>query len=165
MNKVHFSSVDQTFATPKILFSQLDAEFHFTIDACATKATAKTKRFYSIEDDGLSHSWQGERVFMNPPYGDAMGVWMEKAYTEAGKNCLVVCLIAARTDTQWWHDYVMRASQIRFIKGRVPFKRDESGAHADKPKSIPPFPSCVVVFPGNCRAPKISTLKQWIDVF
>ena len=49
----------------------------------------------------------------------------------------IVCLIPARTDTQYWHDYVMNANEIRFIKGRLCFGDSKSSA---------PFPSCVVVF-------------------
>ncbi len=83
----------------------------------------------------MSKSWAGERVFMNPPYGRAIGHWLRKAYLET--EALVVCLIPARTDTQYWHAYCMRADEIYFIAGRVCFGDGRQPA---------PFPSCVVVF-------------------
>lgn len=48
----------------------------------------------------------------------------------------VVCLLPARTDTTWWHDYCMRG-KIEFIRGRIKF----GGA-----KNSAPFPSAIVVF-------------------
>lgn len=58
---------------------------------------------------------------MNPPYKD-MKKWVIKAYEESIKNdSIVVCLIPARTNTKWWHEYCMKG-EIRFIKGRPKFE-------------------------------------------
>ncbi len=58
---------------------------------------------------------------MNPPYKD-MKKWVIKAYEESTKNgCVVVCLIPARTNTKWWHEYCMKG-EIRFIEGRPKFE-------------------------------------------
>jgi hypothetical protein len=83
--------------------------------------------------DGLSISWAGQRVFCNPPYGPGIGQWLAKA-TEAD---LAVYLVPSRTDTRWWHEYAMRADQIRFLRGRLRFGEAKSGA---------PFPSAVLVY-------------------
>ena len=133
------------------MFERLDYEFDFTLDPCATKTNAKCPRYFTKKEDGLSRSWEGETVFMNPPYGRAIFSWIQKAYYEARlKKCLVVALIPARTDTAWWHRYVMEAKEIRLIRGRVRFSNSETGA---------PFPSAVVVFDGKKRRrPK---LKSW----
>ena len=77
-HSVHFSSKTPEWATPKALFADLDNEFHFTLDPAATKQNAKCKKFYTIKEDGLSQSWVGERVFVNPPYGRVIGEWVEK---------------------------------------------------------------------------------------
>jgi len=130
-------SLSVEWATPQSLFDELDREFHFTLDPCATAENAKCTKFYTKWDDGLSKDWSRETVFMNPPYGREIGDWMAKAYKESLKGAKVVCLIPSRTDTRWWHEFVMKAKEIRFIKGRVKF-----GGH----KNSAPFPSAIVVF-------------------
>jgi len=75
---VHFSSATPEWATPQELFDQLNKEFNFTLDPCATKENAKCPKFYTKEDDGLSRDWTGEKIFMNPPYGREIGKWIKK---------------------------------------------------------------------------------------
>lgn len=72
------------WATPQDLFDALNAEFHFTLDPCATPENAKCAKFYTKADDGLSRDWSGERVFMNPPYGREIGKWVKKISEEGG---------------------------------------------------------------------------------
>ena len=135
MSSVHFNSEDHTWETPAGLFKRLDDEFHFDLDVCALPATAKCERFFSPEDDGLSQAWSGV-CWMNPPYGRVIGDWMRKALRESLRGCTVVCLVPARTDTEWWHEYAIQG-EIRFIRGRLKFGNAASGA---------PFPSAVVIF-------------------
>lgn len=129
---VHYSSSTDEWSTPQDLFDQLNKEFGFTLDVCASPNNAKCKRFFSRETDGLAQRWTGT-CWMNPPYGDAIGEWMEKAH-EA--KTTVVCLVPARTDTAWWWDYA-RHGEVRFLRGRLKFGGAESSA---------PFPSAVVIF-------------------
>ncbi len=134
---VHYSSATEEWSTPQEFYDQLDGEFHFTLDPCATVENAKCANFYTKEDDGLSKDWHGV-VFMNPPYGRAIKHWIKKAYEESLKGATVVCLIPARTDTSYWHEYVIGGgAEVRFIKGRLKF-----GGHTNSA----PFPSAVVVF-------------------
>lgn len=137
ISKVLFSSNKTEWETPGLLFNELDREFNFTLDVCATAENAKCKRYFSPEDDGLSQSWQGEVCFMNPPYGREVGAWVKKAYEESVKGATVVCLLPARTDTAWFHDYIYGKAEIRFLRGRLKF----SGA-----KNSAPFPSMIVIF-------------------
>jgi site-specific DNA-methyltransferase (adenine-specific) len=123
---VHFMSNRDTWKTPRQVFQTLDSEFQFDFDPCPPKPTF----------DGLQIEW-GKRNFVNPPYGNAIGDWLEKARLEQHKNKLSVFLIPSRTDTRWWHNYVMKADEIRFIKGRLRF---------DDQKNPAPFPSAIVVF-------------------
>ena len=135
-NSVLFASRSVEWTTPAWLFHALDREFGFTLDPCATPANATCARYYTIADDGLAQSWDDEVVFMNPPYGRVIGQWMRKAYESSRDGALVVCLIPARTDTEWWHRYAMRG-EIRLLKGRLKFGGAKHGA---------PFPSAIVVF-------------------
>lgn len=138
MDNVHFSSKDNTYETPQDFFDELNKEFNFTLDPCCTKKTAKCEKFFTPAEDGLSQTWEGERVFMNPPYGREIAAWVKKAHDEGMKGTLVVCLIPARTDTRYWHDYIFdKATDIRFLRGRLKFGDAKNSA---------PFPSAVVVW-------------------
>ena len=152
------SSNRSDWETPGELFDVLDREFRFTVDVCATENNSKCKRFFTPEQNGLIQPWGGERCWCNPPYGREYPKWVHKAYKEMlMNNTLSVVLIPARTDTITFHRYIMCASEIRFIKGRISFLVPDQ----DKP-SPAPFPSMVVVFKkasgGVHGAPSISTL-------
>ena len=131
-----FSSKTDDWATPQDFFDVWDALYDFELDVCADHENAKCESYFTKERDGLQQEWQGKRCWMNPPYGREIGKWMEKAYQEAQKGATVVCLVPARTDTAWWHDYAMQGS-ITFIRGRLKFGNSKNSA---------PFPSAVVVF-------------------
>jgi phage N-6-adenine-methyltransferase len=118
------------------VFDELDAEFHFETDVCALASNAKCRRFFTPADDGLTQPWTGV-CWMNPPYGRTIGQWIEKAYRSALDGATVVCLVPARTDTAWWHDFAAKSADIRYLRGRLRFGDAENGA---------PFPSAIVVF-------------------
>lgn len=145
-----FSSSDMTWETPQYFFDQLNFEFGFDLDPCADLETAKCVKYFTEEDDGLEQDWSGHTVFCNPPYGRQIKKWIKKAYTESLKpNTRVVLLIPSRTDTAYWHDYVMKAREIRFVRGRLKFGNSKNSA---------PFPSAVVVFDYN-DTPTIKTME------
>ena len=125
VNRGLFSSLRTNWKTPKALYQTLDAEFGFDYDPCPTKP----------KGDGLESDW-GYANFVNPPYGKEITRWIQKGYQEFLKGKTVVFLLPSRTDTGWWHEYVMRAHEIRFIKGRLKF---------DDHRNSAPFPSAIVV--------------------
>ncbi len=133
MNRVVFKSATDRWATPAAVYDALNAEFRFNFDPCPLDG----------KDDGLSPlfcPWQGRRVFCNPPYGPRLGDWVKRG-PEAE---VAVFLIPARTDTRWFHQYVLPfASEIRFLRGRLKFGDAKNSA---------PFPSMVVVFEGAASA-------------
>lgn len=140
MNKdLFFSSKSDEWSTPWEIFNELDQEFGFDLDPCATAENHKCANYYTKEDDGIVKNWGGCRVFCNPPYSQ-IGKWVEKAYREGTKDgTLVVLLIPARTDTRYFHDFIMHRSEVRFIRGRLKFGDQKNSA---------PFPSMVVIFRG-----------------
>lgn len=142
LNQGLFSSEKQDWCTPQQFFDELDAEFHFVLDAAATHQNSKCKRCFTPEDDGLIQNWDvGGAVYCNPPYGKEIGLWVKKAYEEAQKGTTIVMLIPARTDTKYFHEYIYHKAEIRFVKGRLKFT-DENGT----PKGTAPFPSMVVIY-------------------
>ena len=145
---VMFSSKDQTWETPQNLFDKLDKEFNFTLDVCATDETAKCNNYFTPKENGLIQEWRGN-CWMNPPYGREIGIWIKKAWKESKKGAKVVCLIPARTDTKYWHEYIFTyAAEIRFIKGRIKFGNSKNSA---------PFPSALVIFDKEVINQKVTT--------
>jgi len=138
MANVHFSSETNEWATPQDFFDKLNKQFNFTLDPCATKENAKCAKFFTQEDDGLAQDWSGERVFCNPPYGRGLKDWVRKAHEESKKGALVVMLIPARTDTSYWHDYIVGGgADIRYLRGRLKFGGSANSA---------PFPSALIMW-------------------
>lgn len=154
-NNIHFSSKDTTWETPQDFYDKLNGIFKFTLDPCCSPFTAKCKKYFTPKDDGLVQSWEGETVFMNPPYGRGMiEEWVKKANIE---KALTVGLIPARTDTKWMHENIFskvpyscydfdffkrycdlfKSNLVWFVKGRLKFGGSKNSA---------PFPSMVVVW-------------------
>ena len=133
------SSNTDMWATPQNFFDELNREFKFNTDVCATKENAKCPIYFTPKEDGLRQEWKGV-CWMNPPYGRQIGKWVKKAYKSALGGSTVVCLVPARTDTRWFQDYCLKALRgngIRFVRGRLHFNDSKQGA---------PFPSAVVIF-------------------
>ena len=123
-SKIMFSSASDHWSTPEETYEALDKEFHFNDDPCPLGGT-----------NGLNKEW-GTSTFVNPPYS-ALKLWVKKGYEESLKGKTVVMLIPSRTDTIAWHSYVMKATEIRFIKGRLKFNGSKNSA---------PFPSAIIIF-------------------
>lgn len=125
-----FSQATHHWSTPDALYCALDAEFGFTFDPCPIKGGL-----------GLLRSWEGERVYCNPPYGPKVGEWLEKAFEPE----IAVYLLPARTDTRWFHRYAFRATEIRFLKGRLHFAEHTMNA---------PFPSLLLIYNNASQSEK-----------
>jgi phage N-6-adenine-methyltransferase len=139
-----FSSKTDLWATPQHVFDALHHEFRFDLDVCASPQNAKCPRFFTAAENGLAQEWTGS-CWMNPPYGrGVLERWMKKAADSSAAGATVVALVAARTDTSWWHEQVMaRAAELRLVRGRLKFGAGNAPA---------PFPSAVVVYrPGSDR--------------
>jgi len=135
---VHYSSKTIFWETPQKFFDELNAEFGFQTDVCATPENAKCPVFFTEEIDGLAQEWHGV-CWMNPPYGRQIQHWVQKAYESSLTGATVVCLLPARTDTRWFHNYCVKG-EIRFVKGRLKFGGVKDNA---------PFPNMVVIFRGS----------------
>jgi len=134
---VHFSSKTDMWATPQDFFDKYNEIYHFETDVCAIPSNSKCSKFFCPEQNGLKQVWKGS-CWMNPPYGRTIKEWVKKAYESSRDGATVVCLLPARTDTAWWHDYCMKGD-VEFIRGRLKFGGSKNSA---------PFPSAVVVFGG-----------------
>jgi phage N-6-adenine-methyltransferase len=150
-------SLSVEWGTPPELFAELDAKYHFTLDAAATPENAKCSRYFTKEDDGLLQIWTG-RVWCNSPYGMDAAKWMQKAYLSArdGTAEVVVCLVRARTDTGWWHQWATKG-EIEYLAGRLRFVGPE------EVESSALFPSALVVFRNAFRNREsvAETVTKW----
>ena len=151
MTGAMFTSTTDMWATPQAFFDRLDAVHRFTLDVCAMSHNAKCVAWYGPDHpnadrrDGLAQEWavdaNGGTIWMNPPYGRTVGLWVRKAFEESQHGVTVVCLLPARTDTAWFHDWAIRG-QVEFVRGRLRFGDSTNSA---------PFPSCVVTFYEEAR--------------
>ena len=135
---IHFKSESNEHYTPLEVLSKSHGFLGWIdLDPCADPGKrVLAQSHFTQEHNGLQREWYG-KVWMNPPYGRTIGHWIRKAYEESLRGNLVVCLVPARTDTAWWHDYASKG-HIEFIRGRLKF-----GGHSNPA----PFPSAIVVFP------------------
>jgi phage N-6-adenine-methyltransferase len=118
--RVYWRHESDVWSTPQDFFANLDAEFHFTLDACAIAANATCDRYFSPEDDGLIQDWGQEVIWCNPPYSQ-VARWIAKAYDASKAGATVVCLVYAAVDTRWWQTYVQPYAEFRFPPGRLKF--------------------------------------------
>jgi len=145
-----YSSIDNTWNTPLDYFLTVNAEFRFELDAAALCNSALCELWFGPDHpnparrNAFGHSWHTEAssIWLNPPYGREIKNWMRKADEEAQAGATVVCLVPARTDTNWWHDSCIQ-HEVRFIKGRLKFNKT---GQAPAPA---PFPSALVVMRGK----------------
>ena len=138
-NPVLYSSIRHDWETPTRLYQYLDSLYEFDFDPCPVNP----------DFDGLVVEW-GDSNFVNPPYGKYIKAWIKKAYEVFLMGKRSVLLIPARTDTTYWHDYIMKSSIVWLIRGRIKFKGANNSA---------PFPSAIVLF--DPEANGLTTFKTF----
>jgi hypothetical protein len=118
----------QEAGTPRLLFYQLQEEYHFTVDVCAVAHNAKLLPFVTPEQNALSMDWgclplskicywDAWRVWCNPPYDD-IPRWLAHALEPE----ISVYLLPARTDREWFRRWKPLA-EVHWFVGEKPHKR------------------------------------------
>jgi len=138
--KTVMSSDRMDWATPREFFEMVNSVYNFTIDVCANAQNAKLECYIDERTDGLAHSWEGERCWMNPPYGHEISKWVKKAREEGERGTLVVGLLPVRTDTRYFSEHIVGHANLLFVRGRLRFEGAKSSA---------PFPSMLAVWGGR----------------
>ena len=134
-------SQTDNWTTPPDLFDQANGFHDFQLDAAASLANRLCDQWFGLDHpdperrDGLTGQWVG-RTWVNPPYGRGIYDWVKKA---ALHDDLVMMLLPSRTDTKWFHEFVLPNAHLQFIKGRLKFGAGINPA---------PFPSILVTFNG-----------------
>ena len=146
--ELRFKSATNEWSTPESLWKPLDDEFGFTLDVCSTHENAKCEHHFTLDEDGLKQPWSGV-AWMNPPYGAQLARWVKKCHDEAKRGVLVVGLIPVRSNTSYWHDYVM-GNEIRFVRGYPKFGNAKQGLKA---------PLAVVIWRPNAEVSGAGTVS------
>jgi phage N-6-adenine-methyltransferase len=161
------------WATPQKYFDLQDKKYRFVFDLACSASNCKTRDGFTEETDSLDQDWsmisketRGGWLWLNPPYSNVKG-FIDKCYFESTLGARIVCLVPARTDTFWFHEFVynQKGVSIEFIRGRLIFGTDqywewvwEQEILNDKPNSLykqygkknsAPFPSMQIIFDRN----------------
>lgn len=154
-NKEYKASKNSERETPSKLFNLLDNEFHFTLDAAASKENTKCESYLSVGSNALSIPWiTSGNIWLNPPYSRGiLGLFLEHAWTMAQElETNIVCLVPADPSTQWWKEHVLDGYlrmndvhvEIRFLSPRVKF------LYQGKPmKGGAMTPNAIVIYRGR----------------
>jgi phage N-6-adenine-methyltransferase len=121
------------WGTPPSIYNPLNEEFKFNFDPCPIT-------WKEGDPDALETEW-GTSTFCNPPYS-RVAEFVKKADEEAHKGKTIVMLINACTDTKWFHEFIYKKRDVRFVKGRIAFIDPTNPAK----KQPSPRPSMIVVF-------------------
>lgn len=111
------------WATPVPLANEWIERLALTWDGAASFANRKLPLFWSKEQNALSLSWAGKRLWINPPWS-SVGPWVDKALQREAE--IVCLLLPARTDTAWFRKLETDRRVFRFFLGRVAFLDPES---------------------------------------
>lgn len=151
--RVLHSSKKTDWGTPFELYHELDEIFNFTLDPCTTPDNPLgTQFFYTPVEDGLTKIWRGHNVFMNPPYGRGVGIWIQKAARSFyGTENVGVCLLPSRTGTKWFQHGMKTASVLVLMNKRVKFREAQHSA---------PFDSVLMIF-GTVYDRELEELKKF----
>ena len=118
-----FESKSHIWKTPKYLYDELNKEFHFQLDPCTTYNNLNCKYFFTEKEDGLKQDWKSMTAYVNPPYGRELAKWAKKCYEEWMKGSTIVLLLQTnRTNTKWFHKYVYKKAELRFLDHRLQFE-------------------------------------------
>lgn len=130
---------DEHLTPPDILLA-LDTANKFDLDPCASvvRPWPVAKHHFTVVDDGLKQGWFG-RVWMNPPYGEGLPIWMRRL-AEYGDG---IALTFARTETKAFFPWVWdHADAIMFLRKRLTFYKVDGTPHVSKKTGKPSNAGC-----------------------
>jgi len=101
----------------------------------AAQEHVRARRYFTLEDDGLSQQWSG-RVFLNPPYAmPFVKDFVRKmvAAYEAADISEGILLTNNATDTEWFHMAAYTCAALCLTRGRIRFLEASNGDLIEKP--------------------------------
>ena len=131
MPKYSYEKNDNTYLTPPELVqkglqilsvakNQIACK-QFDCDVCCSNKNIPAKIYYTYpEHDGLKEKWQ-KYNWCNPPFDDCKR-WVQKAYGESLNGNTTIMLIPARTETAYWHEYILYNENVEIFWLRKGFR-------------------------------------------
>ena len=122
--------------TPTYIWEELNNEFKFTCDMCASDENHLVDKYYTIDNSALDKDWNGEIGYVHPLFDSKIGKFVEKASKSKG---IFVFLLPASTHTKYFHDYFYKRDNvdIRFLrKPPKGFRFGHDDGSIDDPNSI-----------------------------
>lgn len=120
-----------TFNTPLYLFNQLNDIFSFTVDAACSSKNKKVENSFSWDEgyDGLKESWEGHRVFVNPPFSKKKD-WILKAHQEVQSGgcpvCVMILPLNCMSTVSFFKIVIKQGYMYEIINKRVEFLNDST---------------------------------------
>jgi site-specific DNA-methyltransferase (adenine-specific) len=140
VNRAVMSSSKHDWQTPERVLDLVRQVGPIALDPCTTAENPCDARVCFVPPaDGLALQWSWEInadgvIYVNPPYGRAIGAWVDKCVLEAGYAGQIILLVPARPDTAWYDVAKQGANALCEVRGRLRFKGADAGA---------PFPSAL----------------------
>ena len=132
--KYNYQYIENDYKTPPELYNMALARFKikkFDLDACCSDFNIPAHGYYTRDglytlgykitnNDGLTGSWFYFN-WCNPPFNECKK-WIEKAYNENAKGCNIAMLLPVRTETKYWHDYILHNPNVEIVWLRKGYK-------------------------------------------
>lgn len=148
-------NIRDLWQTPKEIFKQLEREFHFSADICASSKNHLHQIYYTEEQDALTSNWFASN-WCNPPYSN-ITPWVKKSIEQHQQGKTIVMLVPADTSVKWFKSAYESCNEVRFISGRISF------INADTQKPVNGNNKGSVLFIWKGRAPKNSHTVTLVD--
>jgi uncharacterized small protein (DUF1192 family) len=117
---------ENCYACPQWVRGVIAKEFGLPgLDVSASHGMEFGERFYSppgdpsgFKQDGLKQDWKkdcmGKVIWCNPPYHKkVIANWVEKAWREAQRGCVVLCMLPLWRSHGWFAEYVKAYAEVR----------------------------------------------------
>lgn len=123
--KYNFEFKENDYKTPpeiyKLALNEWDISM-FELDTCCSEENIPAISYYKNgEKDGLKEPWYNYS-WCNPPFNDC-SKWVEKAYNEYKEKHINICmLLPVRTETAYWHKYILNNPAIEIVWLRKGYK-------------------------------------------
>lgn len=149
--------------TPQVLFDNLNKEFDFDTDICASGENTLCGTYFTAERSALDTRWdffyRHASCFLNPPYSETEKFLNMASEQSKLRNITIVALVNANTDTRWFSEASKTASEIRLISGRVSFVKPDGKKASGNPKG-----QCLIIWRGICKTPCVISVIDRDDL-
>lgn len=107
--KYNYDYSKNDYKTPPEIYERALSRFEipkFDLDVCCSEKNIPAENYYiQGQKDGLTENWK-QFNWCNPPFNECK-LWVRKAFIELQKGNQTAMLIPVRTETEYWHNYIL----------------------------------------------------------